>query len=210
MPTVADKRSWFGRRRGQALQIMIALWFIIGAIGLLAIDGVRYLQAQREVQAFAQSAARTGAQEINTQAFAYCRIGIDDCAWYIGFSARATTQAIAAGNAWLRTETACATGSSGCNRWGSIDYVSGTGSVTAVTTAAYPGTTFTPGPGNANYATVSGLTGRRPVITVTISSCVEASIISLTRLLADAGSTGCPTGTMRVVGVGTYEVVAGQ
>jgi len=74
---------------------MIALWFIIGAIGLLAIDGVRYLQAQREVQAFAQSAARTGAQEINTQAFAYCRIGIDDCAWYIGFSARATTQAIA-------------------------------------------------------------------------------------------------------------------
>jgi hypothetical protein len=83
--------------------------------------------------------------------------------------------------------------------------------VTVTTTVAYPGVTFTPGPGNANYATVSGLTGRRPVIAVTVSSCVQASIVSLTRLLPDGGgSAGCPAGTVRVVGVGTYEVVAGQ
>ena len=211
MPTAADKRSPFRRRRGQALQIMIALFFTIGAIGLLSIDAVRYLQAQREVQAFAESAARTGAQEINTQAFAYCRVGTDDCAWYIGFTARASTAATAAGNAWLATENACTAGTGGCNRWGSIDYVAGTAAVTVATTAAYPGVTFTPGPGNANYATVNGLTGRRPVITVTISSCVQASIVSLTRLLPDGGgSAGCPAGTVRVVGVGTYEVVAGQ
>lgn len=207
MPIAAGKR--FGRRRGQALQIMIGFWFLIGAIGLLSIDAVRYLQAQREVQAFAQSAARTGAQEIDTRAFAYCRVGTDDCAWYIGFSARATSQAIAAGNAWLRTENACTQGTGGCNRWGSIDYVRGAASVTAATTAAYPGPGFTPGANNANYATVSALTGRRPIITVTVSSCVEAGIISLTRIW-NAGSASCPDGTVRVTGIGTYEVVSGQ
>lgn len=209
MPTAADKRSFFARRRGQALQIMVALWIVIGAIGLTTIDAVRFLQAQREIQAFAESSARTGAQEIDTRAFAYCRVGKDDCAWYIGFSPRATSQATAAGNAWLRTETACDPGSGGCNRWGSIDYVGGTQSVAVTTTAAYPGTTFTPGVNGANYATVSGLTGRRPAITVTISSCVEAAIISITRII-NAGSADCPDGTMRVTGIGTYEVVAGQ
>jgi hypothetical protein len=184
------------RRRGQALPLLMVFALMIGGGAVLAFDAARYFMAQREIYNAAVSAARAGAQRIDTSQIALCPVGSADCGKWLLFDH--------AGDATHRSAEAEATYVAQC--W--IGLRTGGGAACAMDTG-FAGVAYSAGSVKVSAVDGTGAIGTvSPRIYVTITACVDNTMVSLLDLLGNRGSAGCPQGATKISATANYQVEA--
>jgi uncharacterized membrane protein len=194
MRTVAS-RIRAVRRRGQVLLIMLGFTAVIGMLALLAFDAARLYGARRELHEIAVSAARAGANETDPSHLGACPIASTrDCAPWVLLTAPAANPADFGGVARSTAARVVAAWASqlGANGFGGVSFRK---VAPVVTTSS---------------STPSSLGSTAPTVSVTVSACVDAAILSVVDVLTAAPSGGCRAGETYIETTTTYRVTAGN